>query len=132
MKLDYYAVITISNCRVHLDTTFNPCASEPIQIENYGHNGWYICQHCPLLKYAFWPTWCEWNGLAVGSIYLTDNQSIRAINKHVPASTFLLFAYTAHADWSTSVDIKTPRSDTAAELETVPAISYLRKLISLE
>lgn len=81
MKLDYYAIITISNCRVHLDTTFNPCASEPIQIENYGHNGWYICQHCPLLKYAFWPTWCEWNGLVLGSIYLTDNQSIRAINK---------------------------------------------------
>ena len=72
---DNCAIITIANGQVHLDCTFNTDAIEPIQISSYHHNGWYGCQHCPLLRHAFWEIWDWWNAHVAGSIDLIDNQA---------------------------------------------------------
>ena len=76
---DNCAIIPIANGQAHLDCTFNTDAMEPIQISSYYHNGWYVCQHCPLLRHAFWEIWDWWNAHVAGSIDLIDNQSPRQI-----------------------------------------------------
>ena len=77
---DNCAIITIANGQVHLDCTFNTDAMEPIQISSYHHNGWYACQHCPLLRHAFWKIRDWWNAHVAGSIDLIANQSPADIN----------------------------------------------------
>lgn len=81
--MDTLAIIRISNGKVHLEASFNTCASEPIQLEEYGSDGWWLCQHCPGLRYAFWSMWCEWNGHMCGGIYLTDGLSNEDVVKIV-------------------------------------------------
>ena len=73
--MDTLAIIRIHNGKVHLEASFNSSAAEPIQLEENGSDGWWLCQHCPGLRYAFWSMWCEWNGHMCGGIYLTDGLS---------------------------------------------------------